>query len=85
MSEATSLCIYLEVESEDQVHGLADRIGDLLLECGYNAGDSLTAVIACRSDTEDVRAWAEGPEQFVAAMSGAAFILIPNESGREDA
>jgi len=85
MSAATSLCVYLEVESDEQAHAAAERIGDLLLELGYNRADSLTAVIACRSDTEDVKAWADGPDQFVKAMEGAAFILIPNENEDSDA
>jgi hypothetical protein len=28
---ATSLRVYLEIESEEQAHGVAERIGDLLL------------------------------------------------------
>lgn len=79
MSGATSLCIYLEVESDEQAHGAADRIADLLLELGYNQDGSLGAVIACRSDTPDVEAWAAGPDEFVKAMEHAAFLVIPSD------
>lgn len=83
MSGATSICVYLEVESDEQAEGVADRIADLLLDLGYNQEDSLTAVIACRSDRPDVEAWAAGPEEFVKAMEGAAFIVIPSHNEGE--
>jgi len=76
---ATSLRIYLHIDSDKQAEETAEAIGDVLLERGFNRGEDLTAVVACRADADDVQAWADGPEEFMKAMEGAAFLLIPSE------
>lgn len=75
---ATSLRVYLEVDADHNVEATAERLADLLVELGFNHDDGVTAVIACISDSPDVEAWAEGPEGFVKALKGAAFIMVPD-------
>lgn len=80
----TSLRLYLSVSDDAELEALSDRIADLLIELGFNAGGedgSLDAVIACVPETDDVKAWAEGPEEFFASVKDdVAFLVIPSNA-----
>ena len=78
----TSLRVYLALENDAQADEVGERIGDLLLEMGFNADDDLTAAIGCVAEAPDVEAWASGAEEFVQAMSGYAWVMLPSENGK---
>lgn len=82
---ATSLRLYLSVAGEEDLEEVSDRIADVLLELGFNGGESLDAVIACVPESPDVIAFSDGAKPFFEAVKDdSAFILIPSAGDGDD-
>lgn len=78
--QVTSLRLYLSVAGEADLDSVTERIADVLLELGYNAGPGdVDAVITCVPEAPDVAAWSEAPEVFLeTVLDDSAFLLIPS-------
>lgn len=84
--KATSVRVFLWVESDAEVDGTVEAIADTLVALGYQTDEGVLAAIVVVPNGSDVKAWSKSPKAFGRkVVRFASSVCFPGDSGESNA